>query len=273
MKNPKVSIIMGIYNCEQTLGEAIESIVAQNFSDWELILCDDGSQDLTYKVARKYQQLYPQKIVLLQNKKNMGLNYTLNYCLKKAKGGFIARMDGDDVCVNTRLEKEVQFLEQHPEFAVVSSPMIMFDEKGEWGRTTVIEYPQVNDFCKHSPFFCHAASMIRYEAIKSVGGYTENSKFLRVEDCNLWFKLYARGYKGANLKEPLYMMRDDRNATHRRNFRARINGCYVMLDGFKLLHMPWYKYIYVIKNSVVELGKCIIPNKVYDYVHRKKYNR
>ena len=131
MKNPKVSIIMGIYNCEQTLGEAIESIVAQNFSDWELILCDDGSQDLTYKVARKYQQLYPQKIVLLQNKKNMGLNYTLNYCLKKAKGEFIARMDGDDVCVNTRLEKEVQFLEQHPEFAVVSSPMIMFDEKGE----------------------------------------------------------------------------------------------------------------------------------------------
>ena len=68
MKNPKVSIIMGIYNCEQTLGEAIESIVAQSFSDWELILCDDGSQDLTYKVARKYQQLYPQKIVLIQNR-------------------------------------------------------------------------------------------------------------------------------------------------------------------------------------------------------------
>lgn len=273
MKNPKVSIIMGIYNCEQTLGEAIESIVAQSFSDWELILCDDGSQDLTYKVARKYQQLYPQKIVLLQNKKNMGLNYTLNYCLKKARGELIARMDGDDVCVNTRLEKEVQFLEQHPEFAVVSSPMIMFDEKGEWGRTTVIEYPQVNDFCKHSPFFCHAASMIRHEVIKSVGGYTDNPKFLRVEDCNLWFKIYARGYKGANLKEPLYMMRDDRNAMHRRNFQARINGCYVMLDGFKLLHMPWYKYIYVIKNGVVEIGKCIIPNKVYDYVHRKKYNR
>ena len=65
-------------------------------------------------------------------------------------------------------------------------------------------------------------------------------------------------------------MRDDRNATHRRNWKARLNGCYVLYDGFKKLKMPWYKYIYIVRNVVVELTKCLIPIRFYEYIHRKK---
>ena len=78
----KISVLMGIYNCAETLGAAIESILAQTFTDWELILCDDGSSDDTYAVAEGYQQQYPEKIKLLKNEKNMGLNYTLNHSLR-----------------------------------------------------------------------------------------------------------------------------------------------------------------------------------------------
>lgn len=270
MGNAMISIIMGIYNCSATLSEAIDSIIAQTYNNWELIMCDDGSADNTFKIAQEYKEKYPDKIVLLKNEKNMGLNYTLNKCLEAAKGEYIARMDGDDISLPTRFEKEIDFLNNNPQFAVVSTPMIMFDQDGKWGETSAIECPQIKDFFEHTPFFAHAACMMRKSVFDEVGGYTVDPKFLRVEDCNLWFKVYAHGYKGANLTEPLYMMRDDRNATHRRSWKARLNGCYVLYDGFKMLHIPWYKYYYVIKNTVVEVAKCLIPVGVYEYIHKKR---
>lgn len=102
----EISILMGTFNCADTLAEAIDSVLDQTFTDWELILCDDGSSDATFEVAQSYQHDHPEKIVLLQNETNMGLNYTLNRCLSKARGRFIARMDGDDVSCPTRLEQE-----------------------------------------------------------------------------------------------------------------------------------------------------------------------
>ena len=75
-----VSVIMGIYNCADTLGAAIDSLLAQTFTDWNLVMCDDGSRDATYEVAERYRRTYPERITLLKNEQNMGLNYTLNRC-------------------------------------------------------------------------------------------------------------------------------------------------------------------------------------------------
>ena len=124
----KVSIIMGVFNCSDTLSDALDSILAQTYQNWELILCDDGSTDDTYRVASEYCGRYPGKIVLLQNEKNMGLNHTLNRCLAAATGVYIARMDGDDISLPERLSLEVAFLDAHPEYAIVSCPMIYFDD-------------------------------------------------------------------------------------------------------------------------------------------------
>lgn len=258
---------MGIYNCAQTLQEALDSLYAQTFQDFEIILCDDGSVDETYKVAYK-NQLAHSNIVLLKNERNLGLNQTLNNCLAVAKGEYIARMDGDDRSLPTRFEQEVRFLDEHQDIAVVSCPMIMFDKEGDWGKTSVIEWPTVKDFATHTPFFCHAACMMRKAVYEEVGGYTDDKRFLRVEDCNLWYKVYAAGHRGANLLEPLYKMRDDRNATIRRSWKARKNGIYVMYDGFKRLHMPWFMYYYVLRNAVLEIVKCVIPTFIYEYFHR-----
>ena len=115
-----ISIIMGIYNCAETLPEAVESIICQTYENWELIMCDDGSTDGTYKIASEYKEKYPDKIFVLKNEENMGLNYTLNRCLESAKGEYIARMDGADISLPERLEKELVFLNAHPEYAIVS---------------------------------------------------------------------------------------------------------------------------------------------------------
>ena len=260
---------MGIYNCASTLQEALDSLYAQTFQDFEIIMCDDGSVDDTYQVALRNQQEHP-NIVLLKNEKNLGLNQTLNNCLAVARGEYIARMDGDDISLPTRFEKEVYFLDANKGMAVVSCPMIMFDDGGDWGRTRVIERPEVKDFALHTPFFCHAACMVRKMVYDAVGGYTVDRRFLRVEDCNLWYKVYAAGYRGANLTEPLYKMRDDRSASCRRNWNARKNSIYVMYDGFKRLKMPWYMYSYVLRNAILEFLKSVMPIRVYEFFHKSR---
>lgn len=266
----KISIIMGVFNCANTLSEAIESIINQTYTNWVFIICDDGSSDNTYKIAKRYETLYPGHFVVVKNEQNLGLNKTLNKCLDLADGDYVARMDGDDISVPVRFEKEVEVLNQHPEYAIVSSHMVTFDENGEWGCIKTLETPEIRDFPTHVPMFCHAPCMIRREAFLDVQGYTEDKRLLRVEDYNLWYKFYAKGYRGYNIQEPLYKMRDDRNALHRRTPQARINGIYATFLGFRMLHLPVWMYVYAIKNSIIELVKIILPDSVYEYFHKKR---
>lgn len=271
-RHVKISVIMGVYNCADTLPEAIDSLLKQTYQNFEVIMCDDGSTDKTREIAQRYCDQYPNRFTLLNNEKNLGLNKTLNKCLYIAKGEYIARMDGDDISLPTRFEKEVTFLDAHPEFAIVSSPMIYFDEYGDWGSGTAIEYPQKKDFNFHSPFFCHAPCMIRREAYLEVGGYSEDPRTLRFEDCHLWYKMYAHGYIGYNIQEPLYKMRDDRNAFSRRTLKSRMNAVYVKYVGFKMLNMPWYAYISISKTFLNSLILGLMPEKTYKRLRRGKIN-
>ena len=127
----RISVLMGIYNCAPTLQEALDSLYAQTYQDFKIILCDDGSKDDTFKIAEENAKKH-ENVIVIKNERNMGLNYTLNHCLEYADTEYIARMDGDDICLPTRFEKEIKFLDEHPEYAVVSAPMIYFDEHGEF---------------------------------------------------------------------------------------------------------------------------------------------
>ena len=264
--HPRISILMGIYNCASTLPEAIDAILAQTYTDWELIMCDDGSADDTYAVAESYRQRFPDKIVLIKNETNMGLNFTLNHCLEKARGEYIARMDGDDLCVPERLEKELAALEADSALAVVSCAMSYFDEHGEYTRSTLLpEYPEPAALV-HGTIHCHAPCLMRAEAIRSVGGYSVDKKLLRVEDWHLWLKIYAAGGRGRNLPEVLYKMRDDRNAAGRRKFRYRLNEAHVARLAVKMLHLPKRNYLYTLRPILVGL----LPRPVYMFLHRRK---
>lgn len=262
----EISVLMGIYNCAATLPEAIDSIVNQTYTDWELILCDDGSEDATYAVADAYRQKYPEKIILLKNEKNMGLNYTLNRCLEQAGGKYIARMDGDDVSLPHRFEREIGALTAEPDLDVVSCAMIRFDGKGDFGTgSTLSEYPGKN-MLVHGPVHCHAPCMVKTETMRKVGGYSVDPRLLRVEDWNLWLKIYAAGGKGRNIPEALYRMRDDRNAAGRRKFRYRLNEAHMAALTVKTLGLPVWNYLFAVRPILVGL----LPGPVYRYLHRQK---
>ena len=239
----RVDIIMGIYNCEDYLCESIDSILEQTFNGWRLIICDDKSTDKSLEIVEDYARRYPKKIIVLRNNKNMGLNYTLNKCLKETSADYIARQDGDDLSVATRLEKEVSFLDNHKEYAMVSSNMILFDERGVWGKTQRAEKPKKEDFINGTPF-CHAPCMIRREVIMELGGYSEDVSTIRVEDYDLWFRMYLDGYVGYNFQKCLYKMRDDKSAAKRRTIRNRINEFKLkkrIYKAFDILFMSVYR--------------------------------
>ena len=268
---PKIDILMGIYNCGSTLNEAIDSILAQTYTDWRMIMCDDCSSDNTCEIAQYYVDKYPEKFILLKNSKNMGLNYTLNYCLENSNAEYIARMDGDDVSLPDRFEKQVDFLDNHAEFALVSMPMVFFDENGGWGESKLVEIPQLSDYVYNAPVHSHAPVMIRREALIDVNGYTVDKRLLRFEDFHLWYKLYAKGYRGYNLQEPLYKMRNDHEAYKRRTFSSRIRGVYVQYLGFRLVKIP-LKYYYVLPLKILkDLTIALMPEKLYTYFYKKKY--
>lgn len=256
---------MGIYNCASTLQEALDSLYTQTFQDFEIVLCDDGSKDNTYEIALENQKQHP-NIVLLRNECNMGLNKTLNNCLAVAKGAYIARMDGDDISLPTRFEKEVGFLDTHSEYAIVSTPMIYFDEQGEFRRGVGGYEPQSEDFI-NGRTFCHAPCMVRREAYLAVDGYTVSKYLLRMEDQHLWLKMYQKGFRGYNIEEHLYMMRDDRNATARRGYVTRRNEALHRLRICQTFSLPWYRYL---ESVVVPTIKWLLPLSIYSYVHKNR---
>ena len=260
----KVSIIMGIYNCENTLDESLQSIFNQTFQNWEFIICNDGSTDNSYSIVEKYAK-NDKRIKLIQNEKNMGLNYTLNHCLKYAQGEYIARMDGDDISLPTRLQKEVEFLDSHPDYSIVSTPMIYFDERGEFAIGKSIKIPTKYDAIKGTPF-CHAPCMVRKRAYDAVKGYSIDKKTLRVEDYDLWIRMMSLGFRGYNLSEPLYKMRDDRDAYSRRKYKYRINEAYVKYKAIKLLKLPLKYSVFILRPLIVGC----IPSFLYKKLHSKK---
>lgn len=261
----KVSVIMGIYNCSDTLEEAVECIIGQTYTNWELVLCDDGSSDETYSVARRLAGRYPGQIILLRNEQNRGLNHTLNRCLEAATGDYIARMDADDRCSPERFAVEVEVLNSNPDIAIVSTDMEHFDALGAWGRQSHPTRPVPKDFVHGTPFN-HAACMVCAEAYKAVNGYSEDRKFLRVEDYQLWIKMYAAGFRGRNIHKVLYQMRDDRNAYSRRKFVYRLNEARVKALAVKALKLPVYNYLYALRPIIVGM----LPAGVYDLLHKKK---
>lgn len=261
----RISIAMGIYNCATTLAESIESILAQTYDNWELVMCDDASTDETFRIAQDYERKF-NNIKVLRNEKNLGLAATLNRCIENAceTAEFIARQDGDDLSESKRFEVQVRFLDEHPEYAMVSTGMICFDEYGDWGLMLKPEYPTPQDFAYSSPF-CHAPIMMRRKELTAVGNYTVSKYLRRGQDFYLWHKFYIAGYQGYNIQEPYYKMRDDRAATQRRRLKDRLYGAKVHLEMMRNLKLPFWNYPRAFRTVVVGL----LPNSIYERLHRK----
>lgn len=267
--HPRISILMAIYNCADTLPEAIDSLYNQTYKNFKLILCDDGSTDNTYAIAKAYAERYD-NIILLKNKENIKLAASLNRCLEYADTEYIARMDGDDISLPTRFEKEINFLDNHPEYAIVSCAMILFDETGDWGLSQPEEKPSKETFKKGTPHI-HASCMVRTKVMKEVEGYTVHKYLVRGQDYYLWYKIYKAGYKGYNFQEPLYKMRDDKDAMARRKPIDRLKHLVVYFKVSRGLGISPALYDLVVVGRV--LIKIIIPPRLMSKIRSKKLSK
>lgn len=268
MESEKISVLMGIYNCEKTLGEAIDSILAQTYTNWELILCDDCSPDGTYAVAKAYADRYPDKIILLRNEKNSRLAFTLNRCLKAATGEIVARMDGDDKCTPDRFEKQLAYLKAHPDAVLCGTAMQRFSDDGNMGGLD-IRPSEPDKFTPHKKVpFNHATIMAYKSVYDTLGGYTVCPRTVRGQDRDLWYRFFAAGFKGVNTDEPLYLVREDENAIKRRTFKVRFNSFKTDIIGYKMLGYPLYWYI----TPTLRLLKAFVPTKLV-MMYRNSQNK
>lgn len=266
---PEISVIMGTCNEKNRkyVAMAIDSILRQTFSDFELIICDDGSSPGFYRWLRGYCSR-DKRIRLLRNKDNRGLAAALNRCLSCASGQYIARMDADDISTVGRLQKQWAFLEGHKAYALAGTNAGLICGRHIWGERRMERVPGKESFLKTSPFI-HPSILIRREVVRQLHGYCEHPKARRVEDYEFFMRLYAAGYQGFNLQEPLLLYREDLGSYGRRKYRYRINECRVRYQGFLRLGILKGNLRYAIKPLIAGL----IPHRIVQRLRIRKYGK
>ena len=264
---PRVSIIMGVYNGFKRMDRSIQSIIEQTYKDWEFIICDDGSSDDSYKKLQEYATK-DNRIVVIKNVQNAGLAQTLNNCLKEVKGEYVARMDDDDYSHPDRLEKEVAFLDIHPEYAIVATGRNMMDEEGTWGEDTFVGERSASDIYR-GYMFAHPTVMIRKEAYDKVGGYSTYPGIGREEDTDLWCKMYANGFKGYITGEKLLDYFESRSSMTRRKFKYRFAETRIKLKYRSRLDVPFYMIPLAFKPILVGM----LPKAVVEMYHLYIFNK
>lgn len=199
----KVTVFIAVYNGEPFLAETIESVFAQTYRDFELLVVDDCSTDRTADILRAIDD---PRLRVERNERNRGRTYTRNRGLQLARGEFLAVLDADDLCEPERLAKSVAFLESNPEVAAVGSAATYVDEGGR--PLFVNRVPTDSRLIRERLFtvncFVHSSVMLRREWALAVGGYDE--RLSQAEDYDLLLRLSAR-HPLANLPEPLVRYR------------------------------------------------------------------
>ncbi len=266
MSEVLVTVIMGVYNQHnaEQLREAVQSIRAQTMQEWEMIICDDGSEGDAAKNLKVYENMDP-RIHVLYHPQNKGLAATLNTCISLAKGKYIARMDADDISKPERLERQSEFLETHTEYGFVGCCADLIDEQGVWGFREMPEKPEKRDFLPFSPFI-HPSVMVRRDVYLISGGYYVSKETWRCEDYELFMRLYSRGFRGYNMRDRLFCYREDRSSYERRKMRFRLDEAKIRRRNFRKLKMTGpITWLYIIRPVVGGL----LPTPVLMYIKRR----
>lgn len=203
---PKVSVLMPVYNGEKYLREAIDSILGQTYRHYEFIIINDGSTDDSVKIIHEYSD---ERIRLVHNEKNIGLPATLNKGIELATGEYIARMDSDDISLPTRLEKQVKFMDDHPEVGVCGTWIRYIGVPRRPWRSTVYKYPtKPRDIKSRALFdssFAHPSVIMRSSLLEKFQ-LRYDTEHLNAEDYGLWQKC-GFCFPLANIPEVLLLYR------------------------------------------------------------------
>lgn len=210
---------MSVYNNANFVSKAIESILNQTFTDFEFIIVDDGCTDDTLEIIKNFAQ-QDKRIKIIRNRINIGLTKSLNKAIKRAQGEHIARQDADDISLPQRFERQLTFLERHPNYAFCGGfGEIRFKSqiRGKFYEIDEIRRNLIIDNC-----FPHTSVMIRKSILEKYGYYDE--KYLYSQDYELWARLiYKYHLLAKNLKYPL-VIRGGGKLNKRKYFIQRFNS-------------------------------------------------
>lgn len=224
---PKVSILLPCYNAAETLDEALDSLALQSLRDYELVAVDDGSNDSTPEKLRQRAENDPRLRVLALP--HGGIIAALNAGLAACRGEYVARMDADDRAHPARLEKQLIYLEDHPEVAVLGCRVAGFppDQVREgfriylqWQNALLSDAEIRREMFVESPV-AHPSVMVRRQWLEEVGGYQEHGW---AEDYDLWLRLYLAGARFAKLPEILLEWRERPERLTRRDGRYALEN-------------------------------------------------
>lgn len=202
MVSPEISVVMAVYNGEEYLKEAVDSILCQTVSDFEFIIVDDGSTDASSSIVRSFKD---PRIKLIEQS-NQGLAKALNNGIAYAKGKYIARLDADDIALPERLELQRNFLESNPAAVIVGSNAIVMDKEGceLYTSSQKLTWEEIKTMLPDTPFY-HSAVFFRKDTFIKAGGYYEAIRH-HFEDVILWNRMAEYG-ELFNLKETLIKYR------------------------------------------------------------------
>jgi glycosyltransferase involved in cell wall biosynthesis len=203
----KISVLMPVFNVEVYVAEALASIQSQTFTDIEIVVVDDGSTDCTPRIVEQFASADP-RIILLRTPRNLGLSAALNFGLAHCHAPFIARMDGDDIALPTRLEKQLQYLEKNPGVALVGCATMAIDQSGRAipglrvSRKPARDEEIANTMLLASP--CLHIWLARSELYAQLSGYREMAT---AEDYDFLLRAISAGFRVSNIPEPLMLIR------------------------------------------------------------------
>lgn len=221
---PRVSVVMPVYNGGRFLAEAVESVLRQTFRDFELVAVDDGSVDDTLTVLRRYEK--SDRRVRVISRANTGIVGALNDGLTAARGELVARMDGDDACMPTRLARQVAYLDAHPEVVLLGGNVMVMDEEGD-DVAPLKDLKFTHEEIDASLLACgwplvHPAVVMRAEALRRIGGYRSGT--FPHEDHDLFLRMAEIGWVAALPEVVLRYRKHSGSVSWNSNSRGHMAG-------------------------------------------------
>ena len=203
IRKPKISIIMPVYNAEKFLDESVRSVLNQTFNDFEFIIVNDCSTDNSLNIIKGYLKK-DKRIVLIKNKKNIGVAASRSKGLKIAKGKYIVVFDADDVCLKNRLELQYAFMERNKEIYLCGTSAIVIDGKGK--KIGILK--KFNDFEKVKDKLLKGNPIIHSSIIhRTIDKFPYRSKISDADEYDVYLRMLSKGKKITNMPDFLMKYR------------------------------------------------------------------
>ncbi len=213
ISNPiKISVVLPLFNPRKDhLKECIKSLVEQEYQDFELIVVDDSNKNEDY--VEIFKSFSKDKLQYFKNNIPLGLQASLNFAIKNARGEFIARMDGDDISKRKRFATQLKFLEENPKISIVGSNCITIDAKGNNVGVRLYPYKKKNVMRSIFSPLAHPSVMFQKDFFNKFGLYSEE---IELEDWELWLRVLKNGGEIYNIQENLLKIRVFSNNEYQR---------------------------------------------------------